>query len=113
MTLYECPFPKIRIGNNGDGGYVVANHISSTPYDLLLGAGVGPDISFEIDFCKKFPNVPCVLFDGTVEKLLKGQPKNKNIQFIKKNIGPQDTNTETNLHSYIDSHNNIFLKIGR
>jgi hypothetical protein len=29
LTLYECPFPKIRIGNKGDGGYVLANHIGA------------------------------------------------------------------------------------
>jgi hypothetical protein len=39
---------KFRLGNNRDGGYVIAD--LSNNYDLIIGAGVGNDISFEKSF---------------------------------------------------------------
>jgi hypothetical protein len=108
--VYQSPFKKIRLGKNEDGGYVAVDHPSDS-YDLFLSAGVGGDITFEIDFCKKHPNVKCFLFDGTVENLPNGQRNFPNIHFVKKNIGPVETSNETNLHSYFSNHSNIFLKM--
>lgn len=109
LTLYKCPLTKERYGRQGDGGYVVAA-LPTGAYDLFLAAGVGPDITFEVDFCNKHPNVPCLLFDGTVTGLPYGQ-QHPNIQFYQKNIGPQETDTETNLHQVISGKQNIFLKM--
>lgn len=110
LKVYQNPFSKMRLGRQEDGGYVVID-IPQVQYDLFLAAGVGDDISFEIDFCKKYPSVDCRLYDGTLEKLPNGQQDYPNIQFVKKNIGPQETSSETNWHSLIQEHNNIFVKM--
>jgi hypothetical protein len=107
LTVYQSPFPKKRYGPSNDGGYVMAD---LPMYDLLIGAGVGGNIIFEIDLCNKYPNTLCVLFDGTVQGLPPGQT-HENIHFIKKNIGPVETPTETNLHHYLLDYSNICLKM--
>ena len=104
LKIYESPYTKIRLGNNGDGGYIIAD---IEDYDLLLSCGIADDISFEVDFLKKH-NIKCVAFDGTINKLPEEHP---NIQFVKKNISWMEINDTTNLHSIINQHNNIFLKM--
>lgn len=106
LIVYKSPYPKLRIGKNGDGGYVVNN--ISTHYDILVSGGVSDDISFEQDFLNKHPNVKCFAFDGTVNSL----PTNDDrIVFVKKNLGEFETETTTNLESYFDKYDNIFLKL--
>jgi len=131
LTVYDCPFIKIRLGKSNDGGYVVAD-IPSVKYSILLSGGISDDISFEEFFINKY-NVPCIAFDGTVNALPR---KNVGIKFIKKNIGNHNSkivqplcrynsrirfirsNVDlktvihfTNLHSIIDNYNNIFIKM--
>jgi hypothetical protein len=110
LKVHISPFSKVRVGCNEDGGYVIIS-IPSVRYGLFLSAGVGGDISFEVGFCKMYANVMCLIFDGTVDDLPKGQRDHPNIIFEKKNIGPLETTTETNWHSLIDGHDNIFLKM--
>jgi mannosyltransferase OCH1-like enzyme len=110
LKVYISPFSKVRVGRNEDGGYVIIS-IPNVRYGLFLSAGVGVDISFEVGFCKMYANVRCLLFDGSVDDLPKGQRDHPNILFEKKNIGPSETTTETNWHSLIDGHDNIFLKM--
>ena len=107
LTVYESPFPKIRMGNDGDGGYIIAD-IPLFQYDYLLGCGVSDDISFEVDFLSRYPEVKSCLFDGTVDSLPEKHP---NITFVKKNIGPKETENETNLSKYFELYNNMFLKM--
>ena len=106
LIVYKSLYPKLRIGKNGDGGYVVNN--ISTHYDILISGGVSDDISFEQHFLNKHPNVKCFAFDGTVNSL----PTNDDrITFVKKNLGAFETETTTNLESYFEKYNNIFLKL--
>jgi hypothetical protein len=110
LTVFDgSAHKKRRLGKKEDGGYVTLD--LPTVYDLFLGCGVGPDVSFEIDFVTHHPGVPCLLFDGTVDKLPEGQDGYNAIQFIKQNIGPHEVATETNLHSYLKHYSNIFLKM--
>lgn len=111
LKVYTSPFTMFRMGRNLDGGYVMSHLPFSQPYDLLLGAGVGGDISFEIQFCNTYPSVQCFLFDGTLNQLPEGQRDHPRIHYVQKNIGPKETASETNLHSYFQKHNNIFLKM--
>ena len=107
LTVYACPFPKSRLGKNYDGGYVIAE-IPDAKYSMLLAGGIAHDVSFEEDFVKKF-NVRCVAFDGTINQL---PGKNNNtIEFVKKNIGSENTSSVTNLHDIIAANNNIFVKM--
>lgn len=109
LKVYNSPFEKTRVGCNADGGYVIVE-VPNVKYGLLLSAGVGPNISFELDFCKQYSSVPCLLFDGTVEDLPTG-PSNSNIHFFKKNIGGVETCSETNWHGLLETHDNIFVKM--
>jgi hypothetical protein len=106
LTVYASPFPKKRLGKEYDGGYVIAE-IPDVKYSMLLAGGIAHDISFEEDFVKKY-NVRCVAFDGTISGL---PSKNNTIEFVKKNIGSENTNNVTNLHDLIAANDNIFIKM--
>jgi hypothetical protein len=106
LTVYECPYPKLRLGKDYDGGYIVAD-IPGIKYQLLLAGGIQNDISFEEDFVKKYGS-RCVAFDGTINKL----PKEKtSLEFVKKNIGFDNTDQITNLHDLISANSDIFIKM--
>jgi hypothetical protein len=100
---------KIRLGQNGDGGYVLGDLEGG--YDLYISAGVSDEESFSRDFINKY-NMDynnSVAFDGTIEKY----PYNytKNITFIKKNINSFKDEKNANLSYFTDNYNNIFLKM--
>lgn len=102
---YESQTSKKRVGSKNDGGYVIADGLE---YDCLLSCGVSNDITFEEEFLKLYPQVPCFAFDGTVE----GLPNlADNITFIKKNIGVLNSETTTNLMDFLASYKSIFLKM--
>lgn len=109
LTVYKSPFPKIRLGKDNDGGYVICD-IPNVNYNILLAGGVADDISFEEDFSKKYKTCKCILFDGTIEKLPK-QNYSKNIFFIQKNIGFNNVDNFTNLHDVIHENKCIFIKM--
>ena len=106
LTVYECK-NKYRLGNKGDGGYVL---MDTGGYDILLSGGVGGDIGFEKSFTEKY-NVKCFAFDGTETsgfELTKDLPL---ISYINKNIGPVNTKTESNFDFAFERYNNIFMKM--
>jgi len=107
LIVYKSPFPKVRLGKDNDGGYIICE-ITNIQYTILLAGGIESDISFEEDFLKRYPSVNCFAFDGTIESLPK---KNEKITFIKKNIGSENSETLTNIHDIIDANNNIFVKM--
>lgn len=125
LILYQSSYNKVRVGKDNDGGYVI-NELPGK-YDLFISGGISNDISFEIDFLKKYKdnNLKCFAFDGTISTLPLQNVSNdnkdilQNINFIKKNLGNIETNNITNLSSYINSnydnntndYNNIFMKI--
>ena len=106
LTVYQCPYPKSRLGKDNDGGYIIAE-LPGVKYGLILAGGISRDISFEEDFVKKY-DVKCFAFDGTISKLPK---ENNKIEFIKKNIGRDNTEHVTNLHDLINANENIFVKM--
>jgi hypothetical protein len=106
LTVYKSPYAKKRIGKNNDGGYVIID-VPEVKYNLLLAGGIKNDISFETAFSSIYGS-RCVAFDGTINNL----PKlNSGIEFIKKNIGGENTETLTNLHTLIDNTDKIFVKM--
>jgi len=107
LTVYKSPFPKIRLGKDYDGGYIIAD-VPNINYTTFLAGGIETDISFEEDFIKKYPNVKTYAFDGTIKKLPK---ENININFIQKNIGFENNERITNIHEIIDTNENIFVKM--
>lgn len=106
LTVYTSPFPKIRLGKEYDGGYIIVD-LPNVSYSLLLAGGIQDDISFEEDFYRKYRN-KCMAFDGTIDKLPEGDA---NIEFVKKNIGFENNDKITNLHDLIYENDNIFIKM--
>lgn len=107
LTVYTSPFPKTRLGNVGDGGYVICD-IPNQPYSVLFSGGVSNDISFEEDFLKKYPSVQGFALDGTVN----GLPNTSSmLAFIKKNIGCENNESMTTLHDLIERNDHIFMKM--
>jgi hypothetical protein len=118
LTCYQSPFPKIRVGKEFDGGYIIAD-TPDTNGSVLLAAGICDDISFEENFVTRYANTYCYAFDGTIQQLPPSSipitdpdisTQNK-ILFINKNIGPTNTETTTNLHELIDANEHLFLKM--
>ena len=107
LTCYKSPFPKLRLGKDFDGGYIIAD-LPNVNYNIILAGGIACDISFEEDFIKKYPNVKCYAYDGTIKCLPKNNDK---IKFINKNIGNLNTKHLTNLHDIIDTNDDIFIKM--
>jgi hypothetical protein len=107
LTVYKSPFPKVRIGKDYDGGYIICE-IPDIKYTTLLAGGIAGDISFEEQFIRKYEGTKCFAFDGTINKLPK---ENTNITFIKKNIGYNNNDKITNLHDIIELNTNIFVKM--
>lgn len=107
LTVYKSPFPKLRLGKEYDGGYIIAE-IPDAKFKVFLAGGIQDDISFEEDFVVKYPNVMSFAFDGTIDDL---PNQNDKITFIKKNIGYENNAQVTNLHSIINSTDSIFVKM--
>lgn len=105
LTVYTSPYPKIRLGKDYDGGYVIAD-IPDITYSCLISGGISDDISFEEDFIERY-QVECHAFDGTIQTL----PKESSVHYTKKNIGAHNTESMTNLHELIDSNDSIFVKM--
>lgn len=103
LTVYECPYEKIRLGKDNDGGYIMCD-IPDLKYNLFLSGGIADDITFEEDFCNKYPDVKCFAFDGSIDFI---DIKNKNITFVKKWIGNGE---DINLHEYTTC-DDIFVKM--
>lgn len=104
---------KIRYGVRTDGGYVIAdlNHSEGDVYDCYISAGISNEESFSRDFIKAHGMNASNSFgyDGTIHDY--PWQYTRDITFVKKNIGENNTQTETNMRDLTDKYNNIFLKI--
>lgn len=108
LTVFNCDKKK-RYGKQSDGGYVIAELDGG--YDCYISAGVDDEEGFSRDFLEanKIDKKDCFAFDGTVEDY--PFEFTTNINFIKKNIGVDNTSDQTNLTFLTEKYNNIFLKM--
>jgi hypothetical protein len=83
---------KIRIGNRGDGGYVIAP--LSKESDYILNLGVGTEISADMDLISRGYKIIAV--DGTVENPLSSDFSGNYI-FIQSNLGYDDSDSTISL----------------
>lgn len=120
ITVYKPPGSKKRYGRSADGGYVAVK--LPCEYDVLLSGGVAGDVTFECDLLDDIDIPIAYLYDHTItqsdsnwplEESLKNnlQFNDKRINIIPKNIGHQNTETETNLNDMMHDFNNIFIKM--
>ncbi len=105
LVVYHSPVAKTRLGRDNDGGYVICDHLG--PYDLLLSGGIGDDNSFEIDFIGRY-HVDCYAFDHSVDNAQEEHPR---LKFIKKSIGPINSEHSSNLKEFTSQCDNSFLKL--
>jgi len=100
---------KIRLGQNSDGGYVIADLEGG--YDCYLSCGVNDEESFSRDFLTKIsvPALSAFAFDATIDSY--PHTYGSDIFFIKKNIGPLQSGDQTNLKPLLDKYADIFLKM--
>jgi hypothetical protein len=100
---------KIRLGSNGDGGYVIGD--LDGRYDFYISAGVGDEESFTRDFINKYNmnKTNSAAFDGTIKKY----PTNftDKIFFYRRNISTYSDINNANLSYFTDKYNDIFLKM--
>lgn len=110
LIIYQAP-NLIRLGNDGDGGYLVPE-ISLQKADLLLGFGIGNNNSFEDSFSIIF-NKPSYGFDCTIQSSASKSPL---FHFIPKCIAHKKTDSSnTNFFEQISLLNlqgkKIFIKM--
>lgn len=69
ISVVDCELTKTRVGGSNDGGYVVLKELCDVT-DKVLTLGVGNDISFELEFTERFPQVSSyTLCDPTITSL--------------------------------------------
>lgn len=109
LTIYKHPFNLVRLGFQGDGGYVVPEELIN---DNLLSFGIADEISFEEDYIKRVahPNIHC--FDGTIERFPSENPL---YCFHKINVGQCDTDNEVSIdtifENYFKNQDKVFFKM--
>lgn len=106
LIIYNTNHTKTRIGKPNDGGYVICT--LPVQYDCFISGGIAGDISFEQSFLDRYVSIPCYAFDGTIHDL---PIQDRRIQFIRKNLGKDETDVSTNLHTVMEPYSNIFMKI--
>jgi|TARA_Y100000034_G_scaffold90003_1_gene108385 hypothetical protein len=108
INVYDCGYEKIRIGNKSDGGYILLNDICENT-DTLISIGIENDVSFDIDFTKKYNKTKINLYDNTITTLPVSHP---NFNFFKLNVGNKNTNTTITLDKITkDLNNKTLLKM--
>lgn len=114
FRVYDTNMDRIRLGEMGgelakercgDGGYVLFDGLE---YDYLISGGVDDTIKFEKEFMNKYDVAVCDLFDNSIDELPEA---NSEITFYKKSISNENSESSTNLKSFIRKHKNVFVKM--
>ena len=84
LRPYKTNHKLIRLGETGDGGYMIPDDLIGI--DACITAGVGTMIGFEYDLAKK--DIDCYMADYSVDKL---PISNKKFHFLKKFIGTENS----------------------
>lgn len=110
LTVYQSPLPKIRLGKDGDGGYIICDGLE---YDCFLSWGIDNDISFEEDFLEKYPDLECHAYDGSINQLplIQKSTSEWRIFFHKQFIGEDISETMSNLHTFFEENEHIMVKM--
>ena len=108
LRPYDIDCAKVYVGNERDGGYVLADHNLAAD---VISFGVGPDVTFEIEMAERGAKV--FLHDHTVDRLPVEHPR---CTFTKKGIcGPKQVSAEmSTLVEHLDALDvgkNLTLKI--
>lgn len=103
---YDCNLPRIRLGESGDGGYVLSEGFR---YDVLLSGGICDSLRFEDDFVQRY-EVPCVAYDHTIEET-PPHTRQDMIQVRRTMISAKSSALSTNLTEHLTRHKHAFVKM--
>ena len=104
LTPYNIPFSKIRVGNNGDGGYIIFN-TRLRQLDSVYSYGINNDVSFDLNFTD-LSDAPIFMFDHTINNL---PVQHKNFHFIKESGNYE--NIKKHISNTFPKSNRLFLKM--
>ena len=109
LEVYHYPY-KTRMGQNGDGGYVICELPGK--YDCFITCGIADEASFDRDFLAKYSYLrkhDSYGFDGTIHSY--PEHFTNQVTFTRKNINGHNDDNNTNLHDLIDRYHTIFLSM--
>jgi Methyltransferase FkbM domain len=90
-------FAKIRLGRDGDGGYVMLDKLDGI--SSVLSFGIENEISWDLDMARRGCSI--FMFDHTVD----GPPEdNPHFHFYKKMIGPNEGPETVSIESALRDH---------
>lgn len=75
-------FTKTRVGKPSDGGYIVVDELCRDTKHVYT-FGVGTDVSFELEFVRRYPGTKFTLFDPTIPALPEEHP---DFTFVKRGM---------------------------
>jgi hypothetical protein len=93
LRPYKTNHKLIRLGESGDGGYIIPDDLIGI--DTCITAGVGPMIGFEYDLAKK--GIDCHMADYSVKTLPIFHEK---FYFLKKFIGTENNEIYIKFEDY-------------
>lgn len=96
IKIYNLGYELIRLGPEGDGGYLIPDVLSEI--DTCFSPGVGKINGFENDIMKR--NIKVFMADKTVEKPIL---LNDNYEFLKKNLGSYADEQTITLDEWINN----------
>jgi hypothetical protein len=94
LTPFDIDRPKIRIGPNTDGGYILVDGIS--PAQTVISYGIGTEYCFDVQLARRGHDV--YMFDHTIEAI---QPGNEKLHFFREGVAG-GTDISQNLFSIQD-----------
>jgi hypothetical protein len=107
---YQTNYKLIRLGEIGDGGYLIPDDLEGGGAVTCITLGVGEQVGFEFDLAQK--GVNCYMADYSVEK---PPLSHKKFHFKKKFIGTKNNGVYLKFKDYfneiIKPHEDYILKI--
>ena len=105
LLPFNIDIELIRVGENGDGGYLIPNDLKNIKY--CYSAGIGKLTKFEKDLYEIY-NIKSIMVDP-LEIPYKFLPKEST--YIKKFLLINDNKTSISINNFIDRDEEIILKI--
>lgn len=102
---YKTEYDLIRLGDDGDGGYLIPNDLDGINH--CFSAGVGHTCEFEKQLLEKF-NIMSTMIDPIINKNLK---INNKIKFIKKKVSGFEGDDTVSINNFINKSGEYILKI--
>lgn len=100
LKVYNIKSPKIRLGNQSDGGYVIPE-VFLYESAAIFGYGVGTDIGFELDYTAR-TNKPSFLFDNTCNPPQIPEKYKELMKYKKENLSHEKNNDCDTFFSHLE-----------